>query len=210
MAEYPTREHPTSSGATPGGRVERASVPPEGAEPSATVIDIAPTDLRSFFHAPETSPLDGPEIDRPGMEQLADAVTAHRDWRRRAFRLRLHVPSDAPDLARAPHLPAALARHCDLRLAEADRALRQTRREGLRTLAVGLVFLTACVGIAALIETMPISERLFGRMLMEGSIIAGWVGLWRPLEILLFDWWAPLRERALYQRLRTLPIEIVT
>jgi hypothetical protein len=35
----------------------------------------------------------------------------------------------------------------------------------------------------------------------EGFIIVGWVALWRPLEIFLYDWWPLAQKRRLYQRL---------
>jgi hypothetical protein len=38
--------------------------------------------------------------------------------------------------------------------------------------------------------------------------IGGWVSMWRPLEIFLYDWW-PIREEAqLSDRLATMPVRI--
>jgi hypothetical protein len=46
------------------------------------------------------------------------------------------------------------------------------------------------------------------RVLGEGLVIGGWVAMWRPIEILLYDWWPLRREIALRERLRDLTVEL--
>ena len=43
----------------------------------------------------------------------------------------------------------------------------------------------------------------------ESLLIGGWVAMWRPLEVFLYDWW-PIREEArLCDRLSAMPVKIV-
>jgi hypothetical protein len=42
----------------------------------------------------------------------------------------------------------------------------------------------------------------------ESLLIGGWVAMWRPLEIFLYDWWPIRPERRLYERLSAMPIRI--
>ena len=47
------------------------------------------------------------------------------------------------------------------------------------------------------------------RFLRESLTIAGWVAMWRPMQIYLYDWW-PLRRRGqLYGKLSRIPVEVV-
>ena len=47
-----------------------------------------------------------------------------------------------------------------------------------------------------------------GRILQEGLLILGWVAMWRPLQVLLYDWW-PIRHRTrLYARLAEMRVEL--
>jgi len=39
-------------------------------------------------------------------------------------------------------------------------------------------------------------------------VIGGWVAMWRPIEIFLYDWWPIRDERKLFERLSAAPIEI--
>jgi hypothetical protein len=47
-----------------------------------------------------------------------------------------------------------------------------------------------------------------GEILRETLAIGGWVSLWRPLEIFLYDWWPILREAHLSDRLGAMPVRI--
>ncbi|MFZ1056910.1 MAG: hypothetical protein WAN79_14650, partial [Opitutaceae bacterium] len=42
----------------------------------------------------------------------------------------------------------------------------------------------------------------------EGLTIAGWVAMWRPLEIYLYDWWPLFEERRRLERLARMQVRI--
>jgi hypothetical protein len=39
-------------------------------------------------------------------------------------------------------------------------------------------------------------------------LIGGWVAMWRPMEIFLYDWWPLRRQRLRYLRLRDMEVEV--
>jgi hypothetical protein len=41
----------------------------------------------------------------------------------------------------------------------------------------------------------------------EGLLILGWVAMWRPVEIFLYDWWPEFGKRRLFDRIAGLQIE---
>ena len=45
-------------------------------------------------------------------------------------------------------------------------------------------------------------------MLREGLVIGGWVAMWRPLEVFLYDWWPIRAEIRLFDRLSEMPVRI--
>ena len=45
-------------------------------------------------------------------------------------------------------------------------------------------------------------------VLREGLIIAGWVAMWRPMEIFLYEWWPLLRKGRLYEKLSRMHVEV--
>ena len=78
-------------------------------------------------------------------------------------------------------------------------------RIGLASLGIGLVAVAILIAIARVIADLSSSGLV--TTIAESIIIIAWVILWRPVEILLFDWW-PLREDiALFERLAAIDIE---
>ena len=47
-----------------------------------------------------------------------------------------------------------------------------------------------------------------GPFLEEGFVIAGWVVMWRPVEVLLYDWIPFRHERQLLTKLLAAPVDI--
>jgi hypothetical protein len=86
--------------------------------------------------------------------------------------------------------------------------LHQLIRRGLISLIIGLAFL----GVFFLTGRMLIhlmGENAFTTVLMESLIIGGWVAMWRPLEIFLYDWWPIRGEKRLCDRLSRIRVRIV-
>jgi len=48
----------------------------------------------------------------------------------------------------------------------------------------------------------------FAEVIREGLLIGGWVAMWRPLEVFLYDWWPIRAEAHLSDRLSTMPVRI--
>ena len=75
------------------------------------------------------------------------------------------------------------------------------------SLLIGLFFLAACIAAGDLVAA-ALKARRIGEILRESLLIGGWVAMWRPLEIFLYDWW-PIRDEArLYDRLSAMPVRI--
>jgi len=47
-----------------------------------------------------------------------------------------------------------------------------------------------------------------GQIARESLTIGGWVSMWRPLEVFLYDWWPIRNEARLSERLSAMPIRI--
>jgi hypothetical protein len=88
------------------------------------------------------------------------------------------------------------------------RDLRDLLRRGWKSLVIGLVFLGACVaGGESIMRHM--GERPLATALHESLLVGGWVAMWRPMEIFLYDWWPILSQRRLYDRLSRINVRLV-
>jgi hypothetical protein len=73
-------------------------------------------------------------------------------------------------------------------------------------LFIGLGVLACCLGIAQTL-TVPQPPGAIG-ILREGIVIFGWVSVWKPIELVLFDWYPILTKIHFYQKLLETEIDI--
>ena len=74
-------------------------------------------------------------------------------------------------------------------------------------LVIGLLVVAASVLVGDLLAA-ALRESRFGVVLRESLLIGGWVAMWRPLEIFLYDWWPIRAEARLFDRLSSMPVRI--
>jgi hypothetical protein len=53
-------------------------------------------------------------------------------------------------------------------------------------------------------------ESQMSALIRESMVIGGWVAMWRPLEIFLYDWWPILAERKLFDRLSEMRVSVAS
>ncbi len=133
------------------------------------------------------------------------------DWARElprgaALSIVVHLPPDEAATSEAAGLPDAIRGYFALRARALSAELSELFRVGRVSLAIGILVLALCLGIARLIAE-PRLENL-ASLATEGLVILGWVALWRPMEIFLYEWWPIAGQRRLYQRLATASISV--
>jgi hypothetical protein len=83
---------------------------------------------------------------------------------------------------------------------------KRLMRQGRTSLMVGFAFLGLCLFITEIL--LPKRSGILPDFVQQGLTIAGWVAMWRPMEIYLYDWW-PLRLRGrIFAKLSKMPVEI--
>lgn len=154
--------------------------------------------LEELLEPPDVEALAGRFEERSGVERIVDTLRSRYHRRIERIEARLLVQT-APDAATRSKVDAALkelSRYQDERLGEQFVTIR---RDGVRALGKGSLFLLACLVIAAIGGELAFLPDLLRNLISEGFIIAGWVGLWHPMELLLYEWWPVSRDRKLYR-----------
>lgn len=167
-------------------------------------IEVHVAELKQLFNSMDPSPFKERDLDPHAEEFIVS-------WAREASRgapLRLTVHVDrVPEVAHEGALGAAINDFFQYRAEMTRRRLRELFRVGRLSLVIGLLALTIAFGLVNLLGSLLAGLRFAG-LLREGVLIGGWVAMWRPLEIFLYDWWPIRRDAHLYDRLGAMPVRI--
>lgn len=152
-------------------------------------IEISLRSIDQLFNSMDPSPFHEKDLDRAAEEFIVSWAQEFPRGEPMALNIHLdHVPEheDAPEL-----IQRAVHHYFAYRAKLNRRDLKRLLRDGRTSLLIGLTFLAACLFTAGLLAE---THRAWS-IVREGLTIAGWVAMWRPMEIYLYDWW-PLRRRA--------------
>lgn len=186
------------------GSSRASAAPPRAADAGAAAIEIRLSSLQQLFNSFDPSPFHDKELDREAEEYIVGSVDEYP--LARPLRLVVRLPAERVAPGDAGTVQQAIANYFTYRGTEAARRLRFQLREGRFALAIGLMFLFACVLIRQL--AMELAGPTASQIISEGFLILGWVAMWRPLQIFLYDWW-PIRHQArLFAKLAAMPVEI--
>lgn len=180
-------------------------MPPARHNGAVVPIEVWLSTPQQLFNSFDPSPFHDKDLDREAEEYIvgsADEVPLAQH-----VRLLIHLPSDQVRLAQSLGLERAVHNYFAYRQGEMRRRLRFQFREGRIALSIGVGFLVACISARQLAGL--VAGDTFGRILQEGLLILGWVAMWRPLQILLYDWWPILHRAQLFGKLARMPVEIL-
>ena len=159
-------------------------------------IEIRIAELSALFNSMDPTPFHHRDLDRDAVEFLENWALEFSPGSR--FCINVHLekmpPSDPSSL-----LAESIRNYFDYRSTQAKRHLRLLFIEGRTSLLIGLGFLTVCLLGADLLAVF--ATNTFSKLVKESLLIGGWVAMWRPMQIFLYEWWPIVRKRRIYRNL---------
>ncbi len=152
--------------------------------------------LQQFFAVPDPDPFDPQVRYASGLETLVDELKPKALTK--DVRTAITLPPDQLEPEAEQKLREAVERFCRHKIQQNQRELSSLRWEGFKALQDGVLFLGACLLLSTLFENVEFVPEFLRRFLGEGFLIAGWVSLWHPIEVLLYEWWPYSRENRIY------------
>ena len=172
--------------------------------PDTSAISVGLRELSQLFNSMDPSPFVDRDLDRDAEEFIVSWARELPSQHELKLVINLATPAPAE---RAAMTRDAVQHYFAERAASKRREFHQLMRRGRVSLIIGLLFLTACIFVANLFEKLGVSP--LSGILKESVIILGWVAMWRPLEIYLYDWWPLRADWRIMQRLSRMKVELV-
>ena len=170
----------------------------------AHTISLKLRDISQLFNSMDPSPFIEKDLDDDAEEFI---VSWAQEFSSDApLKLRIHLdqwPAEDPKEL----IGTAVHNHFAHRAKIIDLEFKRLLREGRTSLFIGLLFLAACLLLSKML--VGLEEGTWAAIVRESLTIAGWVAMWRPMQIYLYDWWPLLRRSRIYAKLSHTPVELV-
>jgi len=163
-------------------------------------VDVRIASLDHLFDNRDPAPFRERDLD-PALVEYLQAISHDlpgRDGFRLVFWLERTCQPGVVEAAYRAHFEHALGR--------LEHRRRRARRAGQIALLFGAGLIILLMSLSQLaVEAVPGS---LGAALREGLVISSWVVLWRPVELLIYDWIPVWDERRIMRRLLAAPIDV--
>lgn len=177
-----------------------------GLPAGCALIEVHVADLKQLFHSLDPTPFRERDLDPKAEEFIAS-------WARELgddvpLGLIVHIDQEMPPADHIKVLQDAVRDYFGERAVQTRRQLRRLFRVGRTSLVIGVLFLAVSIVSGDLIAAMLQATRFAG-IARESLLIGGWVAMWRPLEVFLYDWWPIRAEARLFDRLSAMAVRVV-
>ena len=167
-------------------------------------ISLKLRDMNQLFNSMDPSPFIEKDLDDDAEEFI---VSWAQEFSHNApIKLRIYLdqwPTEDPkELIRT-----AVHNHFAHGAQITDLEFKRLMRQGRTSLFIGLLFLAACLILSKML--LGHEAGTWAAIVRESLTIAGWVAMWRPMQIYLYDWWPLLRRGRIYAKLSHMPVELV-
>lgn len=189
------------------GEISAQGQPHQQSSSGSVRIDVHVGNIRQLFNSMDPSPFRERDLDPKAEEFIFNA--ARELPRRRPLGLTVSLTQSSVIPGELEAVPQAIRDYFLQRARLSRFALRRMLRTGGWSLLIGLAFIAAANLVGDVLSRQMGETTGYGHLLHESFVIGSWVALWRPLELLLYDWWPLLADARLYDRLGLMPVEVV-
>ncbi len=166
-------------------------------------IELRVQELAQLFNSMDPTPFHHKDLDRNAEEFIESwALEFPQDSR---FHITVHLgkmPAEDPTALVAE----AIHNYFEYKSELARRGVRVLLLEGRTSLLIGIGFLALCLVGAEMLATFATGT--FLKILRESLTIGGWVAMWRPMQIFLYEWWPLMRRSRIYLSLSRAQVRV--
>jgi hypothetical protein len=163
-------------------------------------------ELNQLFDSLDNSPFREKDLDRNAEEYIVESL---KDFPAKAqCKIIIHLDRPMEFLDEPKTVEEAVRIHFARQTQVIGRRLRRLIRIGTISLLIGLCFLASFFAIGQMVRQW-LGETQLATLVREGLLIGGWVAMWKPIEIFLYDWWPILSERRIHDRLSQSSVTVV-
>ena len=168
-------------------------------------IEIRLREVAQLFNTMDPSPFHERQLDADAEEFIL--ARAHERRLRDPVMLVVHLAPGRAGGEPAPRVEQAVRGHFLTRAQLSKLEFRRLMRDARTSLAIGASFLAGCLALSEVLANA--APHTIQRILSEGLMIAGWVAMWRPMQIYLYEWWPVRRRIQIFRTLSRMTVQVL-
>jgi hypothetical protein len=173
-------------------------------EDGKILIEITLSSVLQLFNSFDPAPFHEKELDSAAEHYIVETV---KDFPRKTpFKIIMYLPPISPT-ERAQKIPQAIHYHFEYKMLVSDRKFRARFRYGRVNLLIGLSFLTIALIARQLVTTLE--NHLLAQLFADALLIIGWVAMWEPITVLLYELWPIMQQKKTYEKISRMEIDIL-
>lgn len=152
-------------------------------------IEIRINEALQLFDSRDPAPFRDRDLD----DDFTDYIIASADEipLRTPLRIKIYIAKQSGDI-RSESIVEAIQSYLEYQIDLKRNQFSKVLKMAQLFLFIGLVILSLCLVLSRWVKELP--SDFFSTALSEGIVIFGWVSMWKPLELILFDWY-PIYDR---------------
>jgi hypothetical protein len=162
-------------------------------------------ELSQLFNSMDPTPFLNKDLDPEANNFIESWASGYPAGSR--FHITIHLEQWPADGDPNEMIAAAVHNHFSYKAERTRVAFQRLMKVGRLSLGIGLVFVSLCLLAADVIGNLGSSPGY--SIARESLTIIGWVAMWRPLEIFLYDWWPLQRQIRLFQNLSGAHVHVI-
>lgn len=168
-------------------------------------LELRVRELAQMFNSMDPTPFLNKDLDREAEVFIETWALGMPPGSRLLIIIHLeHFPDEGDP---STLMAEAIHNYFDYKADLVRRDLKHLLKQGRASLLIGLAFVAVCLVTADTIGRLG-TGTIF-TITRESLTIVGWVAMWRPLEIFLYDWWPLVRQIRVYKALSHSRVRVV-
>lgn len=160
--------------------------------------------VKQLFNSFDPDPFLERDLDDTFADYLIDSVKEYP--LNTAVSLQLIVAEDDVTADTEEQIKQAIRHYFAYRLMINRFKFKKLMRDARTSLLIGISSLAMCLILS---EAMHYYLSGYGAQIVsEGFIIIGWVSMWKPINLFLYEWWPIIGERKVFQKIASMKIHL--
>ena len=168
------------------------------------LIEMKYSNLKNIFNTIDPAPILDKDLNDTASEYIISSV--QEIGIRQPVKIIIYLPGKIDIRKWSKILTLAFNNFFEYKSQNEKQKLRFMFKDGRISFVIGIFFLVFCIIAGNFVPEYDIGA--LGNLLKEGLLIGGWVAMWKPVQLLLYDWWPILRTYRINKKLAATPVEI--